>query len=86
MQNVLAKGGPAPCQVCSIAQSKEVLRIRWGMSQDRESNPRGPLTKDKKIWAKINKLKPTESTMKSSLEKHHNGKVLMVSARPTDGW
>lgn len=48
MQNVLAKGGPAPCQVCSIVQSKKVLRIRWGMSQDREINPRSPLAKDKK--------------------------------------
>lgn len=37
-------------------QSKEVLRIRWGMSQDKESNPRSPLAKDKKIWAKINNV------------------------------
>lgn len=59
MQNVLAKGSPAPCQVCSIAQSKEIFRIRWGMSQDRESNPRGPLAKDKEIWAKINNVSTT---------------------------
>lgn len=39
--------------ICSIPQGQHVLRIKWGMSKDRDTNPRSSLAKDREIWAKI---------------------------------
>lgn len=84
------KRWPSPLLGPQHCTEQKVLRIRWGMSQDREINPRSPLAKDKKNLGKNKQTSalnyPTERTTKSSLGNHHNGKVLMVSARPTDGW